>query len=74
MAGRQIEFWKSKFFLSVITLYKIQSRNVANMREIGQNYISIIPNVTEGIVPSVTEGMMLKYFWPISHILASFRL
>ena len=55
-------------------LYKIQSRNVANMREIGQNYISIIPNVTKGIVPSVTEGMMLKYFWPISRILGTFRL
>ena len=47
------------------------------MWEIGQNYISIIPNVIEGIVgiaPSVTEGMMLKYFWPISRILATFRL
>ena len=31
------------------------------MWEIGQNYISIIPNVTKGIIPSVTEGMMLKY-------------
>ena len=36
-------------------LYKIQSRKVANMREIGQNYISTIPNVAEGIAPSVTE-------------------
>ena len=60
--------------LSNRLLYKIRSRNDANMWKIGQKYFSIIPSVTLGTIPFVTLGMMLIYFWPTSHILASFRL
>ena len=63
---------KSTNFNVVSRLYKIQSRNGANMWEIGQKYFSIIPFVTLGqnytsIIPNVTEGIV-----PISHILATF--